>query len=73
MDYPDVAICSPIEGAPYFNLIEIWNKENLQYGKEYVTHFVSQYKIKDFGNQNVRLVADMTISKALVASLTNVN
>ena len=35
--------------------------------------FVSLSKIKGSGNRNVRLVADMTILKALVVSSTNVN
>lgn len=30
----------------------LWKKENLQYGKGYVMHFVSLSKIRDFGNRS---------------------
>ena len=45
----------------------------MQFGKVYVMHFVNLFKIRGFGNQNVRLVVDMTISKIPVASLIGVN
>jgi len=45
----------------------------LQFGKVYAMHFVNLFKIRDYGNRNVRLVADMTISKERAVSLTSVN
>lgn len=36
-------------------------------------HFVSLSRIRDYGNLNVRLAADMTISKALVVSSIGVD
>ena len=33
-------------------------------------HFANLSKIRDYGNLNVRLAADMTISKALAVSST---
>ena len=51
----------------------LWKKENLQFGRAYVMHFVNLSKIRDYGNRNVRLAAGMTISKTLVVSSTNAN
>ena len=45
----------------------------MQFGKVYVMHFANLFKIRDYGNRNVRLAADMTISKVLVVSSTNAN